>query len=172
MEIDKNKFNKIENKLLNDDEFVSKTKKGIYLTRVGNFIESEKIFKELISKSKFDHSTLHWLAGISASLGKNDKYLLYLKEAIKFKKDYGEGYAELGNYFKRIGQINNALKYLQMAVKYTPNLFGVYLVIGNIFTDLGRYEEALNNYKKALEIKNDYPPTFSTNLLQYRFNSF
>ena len=69
MDSDKNNFNRIENKLLNDNEFVSKTKKGIYLTRVGKFIESEKIFKELISKSKFDHSTLHWLAGISASLG-------------------------------------------------------------------------------------------------------
>lgn len=160
VESDRNKFNKIENKLLSDKEFVSKTKKGIYLTRVGKFIESEKIFKELISKSKFDHSTLHWLAGISASLGKNVEYLYYLKKAVKFKKDYGAAYAELGNYYKRIGQINNALNYLQMAVKYTPNLFGVYINIGNIFVDLGRNEEALKNYKKALEIKNDYPPTF------------
>ena len=129
MESQRKKFNKIENKLLNDNEFVSKTKKGIYLTRVGKFIESERIFKELISKSKFDHSTLHWLAGISASLGKNVEYLFYLKEAIKFKKDYGEAYAELGNYYKRVGQIKNALNYLQMAVKYTPNLFGVYINI-------------------------------------------
>ena len=82
VESDRNKFNKIENKLLSDKEFVSKTKKGIYLTRVGKFIESEKIFKELISKSKFDHSTLHWLAGISASLGKNVEYLYYLKKAV------------------------------------------------------------------------------------------
>ena len=160
MESHKNKINKIENKLLNDIEFVSKTKKGIYLTRVGKFIESERIFKELISKSKFDHSTLHWLAGISASLGKNVEYLFYLKKAIKFKKDYGEAYAELGNYYKRVGQINNALNYLQMAVKYTPNLFGAYINIGNIFADLGRNEDALKNYKKALEIKNDYPSTF------------
>ncbi len=160
MDSDRNTFNKIENKLLKDNEFVSKTKKGIYLTRAGKFIESEKIFKELISKSKFDHSTLHWLAGISASLGKNVEYLYYLKEAVKFKKDYGEAYAELGNYYKRIGQISNALNYLQMAVKSTPNLFGVYINIGNIFADLGRSEEALKNYKKALEIKNDYPPTF------------
>ena len=160
MESHRKKFNKIENKLLNDNEFVSKTKKGIYLTKVGKFIESERIFKELISKSKFDHSTLHWLAGISANLGKKVEYLFYLKEAVKFKKDYGEGYAELGNYYKRVGQIKNALNYFQMAVKCSPNLFGVYINIGNIFADLGRNEDALRNYKKALEIKNDYPSTF------------
>jgi predicted O-linked N-acetylglucosamine transferase (SPINDLY family) len=160
VESERNKLNKIENKLLNDAEFVSKTKKGIYLIRVGKFIESEQIFKELISKSKFDHSTLHWLAGIAASLGKNGEYVYYLKEAVKFKKDYGEAYAELGNYYKRIGQINNALNYFHMAVKYRPNLFGVYINIGNIFVDLGRNDEALNNYKKALEIKNDFPSTF------------
>tara|TARA_B100000886_G_scaffold321046_1_gene262970 strand:- start:522 stop:2414 length:1893 start_codon:yes stop_codon:yes gene_type:complete len=160
MESHKNNFNKIENKLLNDNEFVSKTKKGIYLTRVGKFTESERIFKELIYKSKFDHSTLHWLAGISANLGKNDEYLYYLKEAVKFKKDYGEAYAELGNYYKKVGQINNALNYLQMAVKFTPNLFGAYINIGNIFADLERNEDALKYYKKALVIKNDYPSTF------------
>ena len=160
MESYRNKLKKIENNLLNDHEFLSKTKKGIYLTSVGKFIESERIFKELISKSKFNHSTLHWLAGISASLGKNDAYVYYLKEAVKFKKDYGEGYAELGNYYKKVGQINNALNFLKIAVKCNPNLFGVYINIGNIFADLGRNEDALNNYKKALAIKNDYPSTF------------
>ena len=149
MESGENKFNKIENKLLNDNEFVSKTKRGIYLTKVGKFIESERLFKELISKSKFDHSTLHWLAGISASLGKDVEYLYYLKRLLNLK-DYGEGYAELGNYYKRIGQINNALNYFHMAVKYRPNLFGVYINIGNIFVDIGRNDEALNNFKKAL----------------------
>ena len=78
MESYRNKLKKIENNLLNDHEFLSKTKKGIYLTSVGKFIESERIFKELISKSKFNHSTLHWLAGISASLGKYDAYVYYL----------------------------------------------------------------------------------------------
>jgi predicted O-linked N-acetylglucosamine transferase (SPINDLY family) len=159
MESYKNNVDKSKNKLSKDNEFISLTNKAIHFARLGNFLESEKILKELISKAKYDYLTLHRLAGISLRLGKDAQYLYYLKETIKLKKDYGEAYAELGNYFKRVGQIKNSLNYFYMAVNYTPNLYGVYINIGNIFSDLGRNEEALKNYKKALKIKNDFPPT-------------
>ena len=159
MESYNNNIDKNKKKLLKDKEFISQTKKAIHFAKLGNFFASEKIFKELISKAKYDHLTLHRLAGISLRIGKTAQYLYYLQETIKLKKDYGEAYAELGNYFKRVGQIKNALNYFQIAVKYVPDLYGVYINIGNIFSDLGRNEEALKNYKKALEIKNDFPST-------------
>ena len=159
MESNKNNIDKSKNKLFKDNEFISQTKRAIHFARLGNFHASEKIFKELISKSKYDYLTLHRLAGISLRLGKENQYLYYLKETIKCKKDYGEAYAELGNYFKKVGQINNALNYFNMAVSFSPNLYGVYINIGNIFSDLGRNEEALKNYEKALKIKNDFPST-------------
>ena len=157
MESYNSNVDKSKNKLFKDSEFISQTKKAIHFARLGNFLASEKIFKELISKSKYDYLTLHRLAGISLRLGKDAQYLYYLKETIKCKKDYGEAYAELGNYFTRVGQIKNALNYFHMAVNYRPDLYGVYINIGNIFSDLGRDEEALKNYKKALKIKNDFP---------------
>ena len=157
MEYYKNNFDK--NNLLKDDEFISKTKKAMHFASLGNFHSSEKIFKELISKSKYDHLTLHRLAGISLRLGKHNQYLYYLQETIKCKKDYGEAYAELGNYFKKVGQIKNALNYFHMAVNFTPKLYGVYINIGNIFSDFGRDDEALKNYEKALKIKPDFPST-------------
>ena len=159
MESYKNFVEKSKNKLFKDNEFISQTKKAINFAKLGNFLGSEIILKELISKDKYDYLTLHRLAGISLRLGKDSQYLYYLKESIKCKKDYGEAYAELGNYFKRVGQIKNALNYFHKAVNYTPNLYGAYINIGNIFSDLERNEEALKNYKKALEIKNDFPST-------------
>ena len=138
MESNKNNIDKSKNKLFKDNEFISQTKKAIHFTRLGNFHASEKIFKELISKSKYDYLTLHRLAGISLRLGKENQYLYYLKETIKCKKDYGEAYAELGNYFTKVGQIKNALNYFHMAVNFTPDLYGVYINIGNIFSDLER----------------------------------
>ena len=50
--------NKIQKLLLNDAEFISQTKKAITLARNGKFIESEKIYKKLISRGKYDHLTL------------------------------------------------------------------------------------------------------------------
>ena len=133
MESYKNFADKSENKLLKDNEFISQTKKAINFAKLGNFLASEIILKELISKDKYDYLTLHRLAGISLRLGKGAQYLYYLQETIKCKKDYGEAYAELGNYFTKVGQIKNALNYFNMAVKVSPNLYGVYINIGNIF---------------------------------------
>ena len=138
MESYKNNMDQSKNKLFKDNEFISQTKRAIHFARLGNFHASEKIFKELISKSKYDYLTLHRLAGISLRLGKETQYLYYLKETIKCKKDYGEAYAELGNYFKKVGQNKTALNYFHMAVNFTPDLYGVYINIGNIFSDLER----------------------------------
>ena len=45
MESEINKFKKIENKLLSDKEFVSKTKKGIYLTKSENLLNQKRYLK-------------------------------------------------------------------------------------------------------------------------------
>ncbi len=151
------KNNKKIDYLFKDVEFVSQTKKAIHFAKLGDFISSEKIYKELISKGKYDHLTLHRLAAVSLKLRKKEEFLNYLQESIKFKKDYAQGYGELGNYFFSIGQIESALNYYLIAVRFRPDLYGAYINIGNIFAKLGRTEEALKNYKQALIIKNDLP---------------
>ena len=74
MESYNSNVDKSKNKLFKDSEFISQTKKAIHFARLGNFLASEKIFKELISKSKYDYLTLHRLAGISLRLGKDAQY--------------------------------------------------------------------------------------------------
>ena len=155
----KKSLEKINNKLVNDSEFVSQTKKAIHFANLGKFLVSEKIYKELISKGKYDHLTLHRLAGISSRLGKQVEFIQYLKAAIKYKKDYALAYGDLGNHYFRNGQFKDALNYFQIAIKYKPDLFGAYINIGNIFTKFGNNQDALKNYKIALEIKNDLPLT-------------
>ena len=87
MESEEKKFNKIENKLLNDDEFISKTKKGIYLTRVGKFIESERIFKELISKSKESKKIDTNIESNSNYKDKSTKKMIANEEVVSLEKN-------------------------------------------------------------------------------------
>ena len=75
--------NKNNNYLLKDFELASQTKKAIHFAKLGKFMISEKIYKELISKGKYDHLTLHRLAGISSRLGKQVEFIYYLKEAFR-----------------------------------------------------------------------------------------
>ena len=58
------------NFIVKDNELASETKKAIILAREGKFLESEKIYNDLINKGKFNHLTFHRLAGIYEVLGK------------------------------------------------------------------------------------------------------
>ena len=59
---------------------------------------------------------------------------------IKLKKNYAEGYADLGRLLQNAGDIKNALNYYEISLKYNPNLFGAYLNKGNIFAKLGSHK--------------------------------
>ena len=78
---DNNKNNK--NFLVKDIELASQTKKAIILAREGNFLESAKIYNDLIYKKKFNHLTFHRLAGIYEKLGKRKEAFECLQKAIK-----------------------------------------------------------------------------------------
>ncbi len=99
-----NNFNKKnnnhnENFLVKDVELSVKTKKAILLAREGKFLESAKIYNNLILKGNFNHLTFHRLAGIYEKLGKRKEAFLCLQKAINVKKNYAEAYCDIGRYF-------------------------------------------------------------------------
>ena len=86
-----NEFNKKNNNqnvnfLVEDIELSAQTKKAIFLAREGNFLESAKIYNDLILKGKSNHLTFHRLAGIYEKLGKRKEAFQCLQKAINIKK--------------------------------------------------------------------------------------
>ena len=68
--------------LVQDIELSSQTKKAIILAREGKFLESVKIYNDLISKGKSNHLTFHRLAGLYERLGKRKEAFECLQKAI------------------------------------------------------------------------------------------
>ena len=89
----------------NDYEFKNLTQQAILLARKGRFVESEKIYRFLISKGKFDYLTFHRLAGILESQNKNEEAILSLKQSIKLKYNYAEAYSEIGRILLNNGEL-------------------------------------------------------------------
>ena len=141
----------------NDHEFKSLTQQAILLARKGRFSESEKIYRFLISKGKFDYLTFHRLAGILESQNKNQEAILSLKKSIKLKYNYAEAYSEIGRILLNNGEFKISLDYFQTAIKYNPKLIGPYINIGNIFAKTEKNDDALMFYQKALKLKKDIP---------------
>ena len=63
-DFNKKNSNLYKNFLGEDIELSAQTKKAIFLAREGKFLESAKIYNDLIYKGKFNHLTFHRLAGI------------------------------------------------------------------------------------------------------------
>ena len=134
-----NKKNNNQNKdfLVEDIELSAQTKKAIFLAREGNFLESAKIYNDLILKGKSNHLTFHRLAGIYEKLGKRKEAFQCLQKAINVKKNYAEAYCDIGRYLLDAKEIKSALNYYAKALEYNPNLFGAYINIGNIYQKSG-----------------------------------
>ena len=133
-----NNFNKKNNHhkknfLVEDIELSSQTKKAIFLAREGKFLESAKIYNNLIYKGKFNHLTFHRLAGIYERLGKRKEAFQCLQKAINLKENYAEAYCDIGRYLLDEKDSKSALNYYAKALEYNPNLFGAYINIGNIY---------------------------------------
>ena len=154
------RINKNKSFLINDIELSSQTKKAIILAKKGKFLESAKIYNDLIYKGKFNHLTFHRLAGLYERLGKRKDAFECLQKAIKVKKNYAEAYSDIGRYLLNANEIKGALNYFTKALEYKPNLLGPYINIGNIYQKSGNLFEAMNYYKKSLEIDNKVPITF------------
>ena len=148
------------NFIVKDNELASETKKAIILAREGKFLESEKIYNDLINKGKFNHLTFHRLAGIYEVLGKRKEAFECLQKAINLKTNYAEAYCDIGKYLLDAKEIKSALNYFAKALHYKPNLLGPYINIGNIYMKLGNLVEAMKYYKKSLKIDNKVSTTF------------
>ena len=161
-----NNFNNKKNKnydknyLVKDVELSVQTKEAIVLAREGKFLESAKIYNDLIDKGKFNHFTFHRLAGIYERLGKRKEAFECLQKAINLKKNYAEAYCDIGRYLLDAKEIKSALYYFSKALEYKPNLLGAYINIGNIYQKSGDLVEAMKYFKKSLEINNNIPITF------------
>ncbi|KGF86628.1 tetratricopeptide repeat protein [Prochlorococcus marinus] len=149
-----------ENFLVKDIELSSQTKKAIILAREGKFLESAKIYNDLIYKGNFNHLTFHRLAGIYERLGKRKEAFECLQKAINVKKNYAEAYCDIGRYLIDSRDIKSALNYFAKALEYNPKLLGAYINIGTIYQKLGDLVEAMKYFKKSLEIDNNIPMTF------------
>lgn len=57
------------------------------------------------------------------------------------------------------GNTSLTLEYAQKSVKFQPNLYMARYLLGKAYMDLGRYGDAEGEFRKSIELKNDYAPS-------------
>jgi tetratricopeptide (TPR) repeat protein len=89
----------------------------------------------------------------------HDLALEYLLRAIEVDPKYKLAYNRLGYEYAGNGDFDKSLEYLNKYKSLAPDEHNPYDSLGDIYFRMGEYKRAEKNYKKALDIREDYYPS-------------
>ncbi len=129
---------------------------GVIKEREGKYEEAEKLFKEVIRIKPDNAAALNYLGYMYIDLGlKLEESIEYVKRAVELDKENGAYLDSLGWGYYKLNQLDLAKKYLEEAIKYFPKNPVIYDHLGDLYYKMGKINEAINEWKQALENKND-----------------
>ena len=153
---------------------------GEALKDQGELEESIDALKNAIDVDPYMAESYYALGNIYRSLGdskETNKYYSKAKECsqkivamphentqtqINFRKAHA--YNCLGHVAFIQGNLEECINNLNLSVGLNPYLPRPYINLGDVFRSQGKLEEAIINYNKALEVKNNIPPSSLSNL--------
>ncbi len=93
-------------------------------------------------------------------MGKLAEAIQECHKAIAVDPDFGNPYNDIGAYYLQMGEIDEAIPWLEKAKKALryENPEFAYCNLGKIYELKGIWPRALEEYKKALEIQENYLP--------------
>lgn len=131
---------------------------------------AEKYYQMCIEKNWQEDKAYNSLAAVCAEQDKHDEELKILQEGFDKYQDSKLLLLSFINYYLRTGESEKALEKLQKGIKDNPDNQSYYYAIGTLYDAMvldttdkytkeqkEEYEQlAIDNYKKAIEIKDDY----------------
>ena len=74
------------------------------------------------------------------------------RKALKLDPENAEFYGNMGNAFRRKGDLDAAVRCYRKALQIQPDTSSLYCNIGNVLLIKGEFESAIRNFKSALRI--------------------
>ena len=134
-------------------------KLAIEFINKGNFIEAEKIFKNLVLLERNNPNHYNNLGNVQKELGKLSKSKINFQKAIEISPESPDTYINLGSVLRLEKDFDKAIYYISQGIQLNPKnnaLVVAFNNIGNIYVEKKDIKKALNYYKKALDLNSNY----------------
>lgn len=122
----------------------------------GAYQEAEKIYRQILAFTPENADVLNMLGLVAASKGEHEAACPYFYKALKTASNPLPIYFNLAISLTNIQKYEEAIEAYQNVLKYAPNNKEAYNNLGGIYESLKDTENAKLNYKKALEIEQNY----------------
>ena len=129
---------------------------AVALHQSGKLDEAQVIYQSLLKTNPQDCDALHYLGLIAFQKGGYADAAHLIVAAIKLNNRIPAYHCNLGNAYKRMGQLDAAIAAYQQAVLLDPGFEVAYSNMGNAFKDQAKLADAIESYRKALALKPDF----------------
>lgn len=124
---------------------------GAVLDRQKRYVESEAVFRQLISREPENAAALNYLGYMLAERGERlDESVGYLKRALAIDPENGSYLDSIGWAYYKDGKLDLALEHLQRAANMMTTNSVVQDHYADLLFKLGRYDDAIAAWNRAL----------------------
>jgi predicted O-linked N-acetylglucosamine transferase (SPINDLY family) len=119
----------------------------------GNWAESERICRSVLSVRSDAFDALHLLGIVAAQTNRLDEAAALLARAVAVNPGHADAQNNCGNVLRALGRRAEALASYERAIALRNDNAAAYNNRGTVLQDLGRLDEAVASYDRALALR-------------------
>ena len=118
----------------------------------GQYLEAERIFRQVISQSPQDAKAYYNLGNALYAQNKLDEAINAYNQAIALNPQDAKAYNNLGNALADQNKLDEAINAYNQAIALNPQYATAYNNLGNALADQNKLDEAINSFQTAIRL--------------------
>jgi predicted O-linked N-acetylglucosamine transferase (SPINDLY family) len=161
-EFDAAEKNYIQSYQLNKDFLEARFNLACLFLKKNSYLESEKIFLELINKNNNDYLSYYNLGLINFEIKKYNLALDYFKKSSDIQINFYNAYHQTALTYEKLGNINEAIKNYNIAISLNTEKLNIsWNNLGVIYLKSKKFDEAFKCFKEAASLNGDKSLVFN-----------
>ncbi len=120
--------------------------------RGGRLSQAEQLYRQVLRADPRNADALHLLGVIAVKVGKHERAIQYISQAIRLYGSDAAFHVNLGEAYRKLCKNEEAIQCFQQALRLDPNSVQAYNNLGATYHNQARLDEALAAYGRALEL--------------------
>ena len=116
----------------------------------GHYEEALQVSQRVYELDAFRTDNLLLLGAIHFQLRNFSESIFYNQQCVRVDPNFAEGYSNLGNALKELGDVKAAVQFYLKAIKLKPRFCDAYNNLASSYVQLGQMAEAVETYQMAL----------------------
>jgi protein O-GlcNAc transferase len=135
---------------VNENRVVTLLSKAHSLYNSGHYQDALTCCELAYEADAFRTDNLLLMGAIHFQLKNFSESIFYNQQCIRVDPNFAEGYSNLGNALKELGDIKAASQFYHKAIKLKPRFCDAYNNLASAYMQLGQTQEAIETYQMAL----------------------